>query len=87
MSVDTPRLLEEVEVETALVMDEEGTILHNSFQQNDPVIAKKYDDGMTHLFSKRTGKLIVAPYNPEARERLRCPHCQGELGGSPSKER
>jgi hypothetical protein len=71
----------EQEYEWVVVADHDGKVLHNAFQQDDPVILRDYDDGMRHLLSKKTGKLIVAPFKPSETRRYRCPHCNGELGG------
>lgn len=76
-------LLEEREHEFAVVVNQDGNVLHNAMQMDDPVIMRKYDDGMVHLFSKRTGRPILAPFNPATAERVHCPHCNGELGGNP----
>lgn len=75
-------LVSELVQEYAIVMDDDGRVIHNSFQMDDPVIMQKYDDGTLHLLSTKTGRLIVAPYRPSEAERMRCPHCNGELGGS-----
>lgn len=79
----SPVLISESEHEYAVVISQDGTVLHNAMQMDDPVIRKAYDDGMVHLFSKKTGRLILAPFNPETAERVHCPHCNGELGGNP----
>lgn len=73
-------LVREREMDGA-VIQEDGKVIHNAFQQDDPVIVRDYSDGMRHLLSKRTGKLIIAPFNPQTAERAHCPHCGGELGG------
>jgi hypothetical protein len=77
-----PVLIREHENDYGLVVDSDGKILHNAFQMDDPVIVRDYDDGLRHLFSKQTGKLIVAPFKPAEVQRVRCPHCNGELGGT-----
>jgi hypothetical protein len=80
---DGPVLVKEREVD-GIVQNEDGRIIHNAFQQDDPLIVRDYADGTRHILSKRTGRLIVAPYKPEEIQRHRCPHCNGELGGSPA---
>lgn len=75
-------LLHERELDSVIVQDGDGVIIHNSMQQDDPVILRDYADGTRHLLSKRTGRLLVAPFNPQTVKRHRCPHCNGELGGA-----
>ena len=75
-----PRLVSETESEYGVLVGPNGQVVHNSMQMDDPIIMRRYSNGMIHLLSKKTGKLIVAPYDPETVERLRCPHCDGELG-------
>lgn len=72
-------LIQEREVD-GVVAGTDGTIVHNSFQMDDPIIMRRYSDGMVHLLSKQTGKLIVARYDPKTYERHHCPHCNGVLG-------
>lgn len=78
-----PVLIEEKEQDYAVLVDDDGRVIHNALQMDDPVIVRKYDDGMIHLLSSRSGQLIVAPFDPMTVERMRCPHCNGELGGAP----
>jgi len=77
-----PKIVRERIVE-ALVTGDDGRILHNSFQQDDPVLVQDMDDGLRYITSTKTGMLIVKPFNPQTVERVRCPHCNGELGGGP----
>lgn len=75
-----PNLVAEKIFEYAVVVDQDGKIIHNAMQQDDPIIHRKYDDGLIHLLSSKTGKLIVAPFDPETAEKMHCPHCNGVLG-------
>lgn len=81
--VTVPRLVEEREFDNAILQDGEGKIIFNAAQMDDVVIRKRYDDGMVHCFSKKTGKLIMAPYNLHEQGPPRCPHCGGQIGGEP----
>jgi len=65
----------------AIVVNKAGDIIWNAWQMDDPIVMKKEEDGTVHLFSSKTGKLIIAPYKPEEfRDDARCPHCGKGLG-------
>jgi hypothetical protein len=67
--------------DNAVFTNADGTIVWNAAQMDAPVIFRDYDDGTRHVINQRTGKLIVAPYNPlDEREKVRCPHCNHVLG-------
>lgn len=77
----TTTFIEERIVDNAIIANKEGDIIWNALQFDDPVVLKKEEDGTLHLFSFKTGKLIVAPYKPsEYAHDVYCPHCGKGLG-------
>lgn len=77
-------LKSEREVDGGIVLGDDGAVLFNAWQMDDSIICKDYEDGTRELYSKRTGKLIIAPFKPHETKHTRCPHCHGQLGGDPA---
>jgi hypothetical protein len=53
------------EFDNGIIVNREGKVIHNAFQQDDPVIIVHYDDGRMEALRKSTGKTLFGPYFPD----------------------
>jgi hypothetical protein len=71
-----PELVEEKVFEYGVVTDADGNITHNALQQDDPIVRRKYSDGVMVLRGQRSGRLLRPPYwvNHVGEARPPCEH-------------
>lgn len=76
MDTLTDRIVEEKEYADAIICDNTGKIIWNAFQQDSPVVRRKYADGTYDIIEKRSGKLVGPRYDPtDDYFKLTCQHC------------
>lgn len=75
MEATEPKIIEEKTYEYAIVQDADGKVIFNAFQQDKPVVRRRYDDGYYDVIEQKTGKLIVPRYSSLDDALPKCQHC------------
>lgn len=72
--VDPPVFVSEKEISEGILIDHNGKVLFNLWQQDIIALVKRTEDGFVHIYNKRTGKLMIPPYHPD--DEIYAPKCR-----------